>query len=200
MNARSKPSRFNSKTLRSAGSKACASTPWLRKASSTPVPDSSEISRSELGPPISTATLPNSLMPRPACLLADDAHFGFESHTGGVENYALRVRDQCFDIGCACLAVLIHDEVGVLDRDAGAADRKSFELAGLDETSRVVAVRIAEYGSCIRKLERLRGDASRQQLLDACSRLRTIAWRKNEAAARERHVARMRTRRMTPDG
>ena len=44
------------------GSNACASTPFSRSAASTALPDRNEISRSDDGPPISTATLPNSLI------------------------------------------------------------------------------------------------------------------------------------------
>ena len=62
MKARSKPSRGRSQSGRSFGSNACASTPLPTSAASTALPDRNEISRSADGPPISTATLPNSLM------------------------------------------------------------------------------------------------------------------------------------------
>src|SRR5215831_11712011 len=71
MNTRAKPSRLSSDTWRSAGSNACASTPCSRSALSTALPDRNEISRSAEGPPISTATFPNSrgLTRLPPCLL-----------------------------------------------------------------------------------------------------------------------------------
>src|SRR3954453_1846024 len=61
MNAPAKPSDLNSYSERSAGSNGCASTPFSSSALRTALPDSIEISRSALGPPISTATFPNSL-------------------------------------------------------------------------------------------------------------------------------------------
>ena len=57
MKQRTKPSRLSSTRSRSRGSKAWASTPTERSAASTPLPDSSEISRSAEVPPISTARL-----------------------------------------------------------------------------------------------------------------------------------------------
>ena len=60
MKQRAKPSRFKSPRSRSDGSKGCASTPWLRSAASTPVPDILDTSRSADAPPISTATFPNA--------------------------------------------------------------------------------------------------------------------------------------------
>src|SRR6202521_2841841 len=58
MKARSKPSPRSSNSERSAGSKAEALTPRSQSAVNTALPDSREISRSEEGPPISTATRP----------------------------------------------------------------------------------------------------------------------------------------------
>src|ERR1022692_71615 len=68
MNTLWKPSGLRSHSARSAGSKACASTPLLFSAASTALPERNEISLSDEGPPISTATFPNSLIrfPRPA--------------------------------------------------------------------------------------------------------------------------------------
>ena len=60
MKQRANASRLSSTSSRSAGSKACASTPCARNAASTPVPDISEISRSAEVPPMSTATLPSA--------------------------------------------------------------------------------------------------------------------------------------------
>src|ERR1700687_2946183 len=57
-----KPSGRNSHSDRSAGSKAWASTPLLLSAASTALPDKKEISLSEDGPPINTATFPHALM------------------------------------------------------------------------------------------------------------------------------------------
>src|SRR5665213_1980414 len=74
MNTRVNPSRLSSHRSRSAGSNACASTPRSRSAASTPLPDISDTSRSDERPPISTATLPKSLIRRPpACALPPPA-------------------------------------------------------------------------------------------------------------------------------
>ena len=58
MKQRAKPCSFRANRFCCAGSKACASTPLLNKASSTPRPDMRDTSRSAERPPISTATLP----------------------------------------------------------------------------------------------------------------------------------------------
>src|SRR6185369_7301756 len=58
MKQRLKPLRLSSETSRSAGSKACASTPLDCSALSTPLPDISDTSRSAERPPINTATFP----------------------------------------------------------------------------------------------------------------------------------------------
>jgi hypothetical protein len=60
MKQRLKPLRLSSDRSRSAGSKACALTPFDCKALSTPLPDISDTSRSAERPPMRTATLPNS--------------------------------------------------------------------------------------------------------------------------------------------
>ena len=95
---------------RSAGSNACASTPFSRSAFSTALPDRNEISRSDDGPPISTATLPNSLIVAAAvpgnarCVpawLPDDAHFGLEVDAGLRTHRCANVRDQRLDVGGA---------------------------------------------------------------------------------------------------
>src|SRR6185369_15002525 len=61
MKQRLKPLRLSSERSRSAGSKACASTPLNCSALSTPLPDISETSRSAERPPMRTATFPKLL-------------------------------------------------------------------------------------------------------------------------------------------
>src|ERR1700752_3195963 len=119
MNARAKPSRFSSSRSRSAGSKGWGAMPSSRSAFSTALPERKEISRSDDGPPSSTATLPNSLIALPrdsACSspLSDDVYLGLEVDAGRCRDAGAHVLDQRLDVGCTGAAVGIDDEVCVL--------------------------------------------------------------------------------------
>jgi hypothetical protein len=100
------------------------------------------------------------------------------------------VTDQRLDVGRGREPFLIDDEIGVLFRNARAADRKSFESAALDQARSVIAFRIAEYRSRVWQAERLGRNALRQQRLDAPARIRAIARRKVEPRRGERDVVR----------
>src|SRR4051812_30112577 len=108
MNTRANPSRRNSHRSRSAGSNACASTPFSRSADSTPLPDMSEISRSDDGPPINTATLPNS-----ATMLSDNAYFLLQCDTRAHAHGFAHVCNQGLDVLRCARALGIDDEVRV---------------------------------------------------------------------------------------
>src|SRR6187455_1862870 len=140
MNTRWKPSRFRSKSSRSAGSKGSACTPRERRASSTARPEMSEISRSAEGPPMRTATLPSRLgMTR----LPDDPHFADQHDARARLDRRLHVVHERLQVGGRCRAG-VHDEVGVLRRHLRAADGEALQSARFDEPRRVVAFRIAE--------------------------------------------------------
>src|SRR5947207_11922063 len=96
MKTRWKPSRFNSKSSRSAGSKGSALTPRERSASSTARPEMSEISRSAEGPPMRTATLPRSLA---MAGLPDDAYLAHEGDAGARLDRGLHVVHERLDVG-----------------------------------------------------------------------------------------------------
>src|ERR1700682_4392192 len=143
----------------------------LLSAASTALPDKKEISLSEDGPPIKTATFPNSLMrfprfastynadgrllrpPAPAapqhrvglarpstpppfrtrsCSRPDNPHFGLQHDAGLFGDDFAHMRDQGFDIGRACLAIRIDDEVRVLLRNRSSADGMPLKAAGFD--------------------------------------------------------------------
>src|SRR5512144_2490727 len=133
MNARAKPSAARSESGRSFGSNACASTPRSRSAASTALPDRNEISRSDDGPPINTATLPNSLIGRHLRLarrrrfgrerFAEDLDLGRKLDARLVAHDFAHVDDQRLDVGGARAAAGIHDEVRVLLGHARRADR-----------------------------------------------------------------------------
>src|SRR5690606_37619598 len=111
---------------------------------------SSDTSRSEDVPPISTATRPKSpasvtrlapsLFVSAMTHLAHDAHFSVESHTMFLFHRPLHVTDQSFDIRGARRAI-VDDEVRVHLRDARAADAKTLQAARLYQSSRVIARR-----------------------------------------------------------
>src|SRR5258706_13463406 len=117
MNTRAKPSRFKSKSSRSAGSNACAATPFDCRAASTPRPESSEIWRSSEGPPMSRATLPKPLALRGS----HDAHLAHELDPGLRRHRRLHVVDDRLDVGSE-RAAEVHDEIRVLGRDLRGAD------------------------------------------------------------------------------
>src|SRR3989304_2856529 len=73
MKARSKPCATSESSPRSAGSKACASTPRFFSAARTIAPLLSDTGRSADLPPMRTATLPKWLMPPPPAGIALEA-------------------------------------------------------------------------------------------------------------------------------
>src|SRR3990172_12240320 len=86
-----------------------------------------------------------------------------------------RMLDQCLDIGSACAPLWVDDKVGVFFRDARRSYRMALEPAGLDQPRGLVAGRIAEHRPRVGQVERLRFDASRQQLGDAPARLVAVS-------------------------
>ena len=128
------------------------------------LPDMSEISRSADGPPISTATLPNSAHGAiGGARLPDDLrHFGRRARTPVSRLRAPSSRTCSISASMSAArrrAARVDDEVRVLLRHARAADRVALEAAGLDQARRVVAGRIAEHAAGVRQSQRLRRDA-----------------------------------------
>src|SRR5438105_10466395 len=162
MKMRWKPWRLRSKSSRSAGSNAAASTRFDLSAASTAFPERSEISRSADGPPMSTATLPNcfAMASRSAIAapLAHDAHLEHQVHAVLREHRRMHVFDDRLDVGGGRVPE-VHDEVGVLRRDLRPAHCVALEAARFDQARGVVARRIAEDASRVGLAERLRGDA-----------------------------------------
>src|SRR5258706_11680649 len=178
MKTRRKPSRLTSKSSLSAGSKGYASTPLERSASRIARPEISEMSRSAEGPPISTATLPKSLA---MDAIPDDAHFANEVDAGFRGDRRVHVIDERLDVGRA-RSTGIHDEVRMLRRHLRAPDRMALQPARLDEARGVVAFGIAKDAARVRLVERLRGDAAREELAHARHRLLLVAWLESEGS------------------
>src|SRR5690606_37096370 len=115
------------------------------------LPLSSDTSRSDEVPPMSTATRPKSrasvtrlgpiLFVSTMTHLAHDAHLSVESHTMLLFHRLPHVTDQLFDVRGARRAI-VDDEVRVHLRHSRAADAKAFQTTGFDQACGVIARRI----------------------------------------------------------
>src|SRR5690606_14400680 len=101
--------------------------------------NSARAARQARRPPLTTASPPRS-----CARLPDDAHLGLEAHAETSLHGRARVLDQALDIRGARAAV-VHDEVRVQLRDAGAPDALALEPGGLDQARGMVPRRVLEH-------------------------------------------------------
>ena len=106
--------------------------------------------------------------------MAYHSHLALQLDSKALPHRLLREVDQRFDVCCTGTPG-IYDEIGVPGRYDRTADRPALESAGLNQTCRMIVRRIAEYGTCIGRAQRLRRDALRQERLDLRPRLDAIA-------------------------
>src|SRR4029079_7057719 len=98
MKTRSNFSCLRSPNSRSFGSKAWASTPRWRNASSTACPDSSDISLSDERPPINTATFPILMFMLSLPCFTNYPHFSLQRYPGFVFYGVLNKRNQLLHV------------------------------------------------------------------------------------------------------
>ena len=123
-----------------------------------------------------------------SCTLSDDAHFALQHRRRIAPAPLCCTCSISASISAAVARPGVDDEVGMLARDHRAADGEAFQSARLDQTRGVIAGRIAEHRAGVGLVERLRGDAPLQQLLDrARARLRR---RPARAGTRRRRTTR----------
>src|SRR4051812_2789174 len=83
------------------------------------------------------------------------AHLRFETDVEAGRDEVLHLSDELEDVGSAS-ALRRHDEVRVLLRDTGAADRQLLSTGRFDQPRRVVSRRVDEDASAVGLRERLR--------------------------------------------
>src|SRR3972149_205063 len=97
--------------------------------------------------------------------IPDESHLGLEPHATALPHLVLPETHQGMDIGCR-RTTQVHDEVGVVARHLGPADRLPLEPRQFDEPTGELACGVLEDGSGVRKAYGLLAPALRLNRLD----------------------------------